>query len=106
MPKEKASITSTPCSGSLVLPLRRKWFEAIREGRKPFEFRLRNDFWRKRLIGKSYQNVIFTLGYPKKGDSSRRIVAPYRGYIETTVVSEEWDNIPQEVFAILTPCHP
>lgn len=67
----------------LVLPLRRKWFEQIRDGKKPF-----------------------TLGYPPKGDTARRIEAPYRGYQETTVTSPEWNNEPREVFAIYTPCHP
>jgi hypothetical protein len=94
---------------TLILPLKRKWFDQIRAGTKPLEFRLKTDYWTKRLVGKSYDRVAFTLGYPKRNernDMERRIEAPYRGYVETTVVSEEWGNVPQEVFAILTPCHP
>jgi hypothetical protein len=84
----------------LILPVKRKYFKQIQEGRKPFEYRLFNDYWKKRLIGKNYNNVIFTLGYPKRTDHSRRIVKPYKGYELQTVTHEEWNFIPQEVFAI------
>ena len=87
---------------TLVLPLKKKWFLAIREGRKPFEFRLRNQYWRSRLEGRHYDRVVFTLGYPRRDDHSRRIEVPYRGYEIQTVVSEEWANEPKEVFAIPT----
>lgn len=84
----------------LVLSLKRKWFEQIRDGVKPFEYRLNNEFWQKRLIGKKYRNVIFTLGYPPKHDKSRRIIKPWLGYQIKTIVSEEWYNVPQNCFAI------
>ncbi len=91
---------------TLILPLKRHWFEQIRDGKKPFEFRLRNAYWTKRLVGRHYDRVVFTLGYPAKSDTARRIEAPYRGYFLTTVTSPEWDNQSREVFAIYTPCHP
>ena len=91
---------------TLTLPLKRCYFEAIRDGKKPFEFRLRTKYWQKRLVGVHYDFVEFTDGYPPKSDTSRRIIAPYRGYHETTVTHSEWGDMPQEVFAILTPCHP
>ena len=84
----------------LILPLKRKWFEQIKAGIKPFEFRLNNEYWQKRLIGKAYDKVIFTLGYPKRDDSERRIVKPWAGYEMQTVISEEWDNEPKDCFAI------
>ena len=84
----------------LILPLKRKWFEQIKAGIKPFEFRLNNEYWQKRLIGKTYDKVIFTLGYPKRDDSERRIVKPWAGYEMQTVISEEWDNEPKDCFAI------
>ena len=84
----------------LILPLKRKWFEQIKSESKPFEYRLNNAYWQKRLIGKTYRNVIFTLGYPKRDDHARRIVKPWAGYEMQTVISEEWDNIPQDCFAI------
>ena len=84
----------------LILPLKRKWFDQIKAGIKPFEFRLNNEYWQKRLIGKTYDKVIFTLGYPKRDDSERRIVKPWAGYEMQTVISEEWDNEPKDCFAI------
>lgn len=84
----------------LILPLKRKWFEQIKAGTKPEEYRLDNDYWRKRLVGKTFDCVILTLGYPKRDDHERRIVLPWRGYTMKTIQSEEWGNIPQRVFAI------
>ncbi len=91
---------------TLILPLKRRWFEQILGGQKSFEYRLKNAYWTKRLVGKHYDRVIFMLGYPKRDDTARRIVAPYRGYVMKTVTSDEWGNKPQKVFAILTPNHP
>lgn len=84
----------------LILPLKRKWFEQIQNGVKPFEYRLRSGYWKIRLEGKSYENVVFTLGYPRRDDVSRRITKPYRGYELQTVISEEWGDKPQDVYAI------
>lgn len=84
----------------LVLPLKRKWFEQIRQGIKPFEYRLKNDYWKKRLEGKHYNNVIFTLGYPHRDDETKRLKKPYLGYEIQTITHEEWGNEPQEVYAI------
>lgn len=84
----------------LILPLKRKWFEEIESGKKRFEYRLDTPYWRKRLVGKTYRNVIFTLGYPKKDDALRRISRPYAGYEMQEITHEEWGGLPQKVFAI------
>ena len=41
---------------NLHLNLKFEYFDAIREGRKPFEYRIDNEYWRKRLIGRKYDN--------------------------------------------------
>jgi len=84
------------------IPLKRKWYEQIVAGTKREEYRLYNDYWRKRLEGRTYRNIIFTLGYPKADDESRHHVVPWRGYVLKTITSEEWNNEPKSVFAILT----
>lgn len=84
----------------LVLPLKRKWFDQVKAGQKLEEYRLDNDYWRKRLIGKQFNRVILTLGYPRIDDHERRIVLPWRGYKMKTIISEEWNQKPQRVFAI------
>lgn len=84
----------------LILPVKRKWFERIRDGLKDEEFRLVTPYWRRRLEGKTFEHVIITLGYPPRHDTSRRLVFPWQGYRMTTITSEEWNNEPRHVFAI------
>ena len=80
--------------------MKRKWFEQVKSGEKVEEYRLRNNYWSKRLSGKTFDRIVLTLGYPKKGCSDRRIELPWHGCVEKTVVSEEWNNQPMDVFAI------
>lgn len=84
----------------LYLPVKGRWFLDIQNGIKPFEYRLYNDYWCRRLIGKTFDRIVITHGYPKRDDMSRRIIKPWADYEIQTVVSEEWDNIPQTCFAI------
>lgn len=84
----------------LVLPLKKEYFDAIRNGDKTEEYRLRNEFWTKRIIGKKFDRVILTLGYPKADDASRRIICPWRSYVIKTITHPHFDNKPVEVFAI------
>ena len=84
----------------LVIPLKAKWFYQIRSGIKTEEYRQIKPFWEKRLIGKHYDEVVFTLGYPKKDDESRRLYFGYSGYQIKTILSEEFGNDPEMVFAI------
>jgi len=84
----------------LILPVKKKWFDLIKSGEKKFEYRLRNEYWKKRLEGKTFSKVVITLGYPKKEDLEKRIEFEWLGYEEIEITSEEWENIPQEVFSI------
>ena len=84
----------------LILPLKRKWFEQIKSGVKHFEYRLYNEYWKKRLVNRKYENIVFTLGYPERDDKSRRIVKPFAGYKIQEIIHEEWGNKQKKVFAI------
>lgn len=85
----------------LVLPLKREYFEQIKSGEKWFEYRLRNEYWRKRLEGHgAYDRVILTLGYPKRDDESRRIERPWRGFKKTTITHPHFGPEPVQVYAI------
>lgn len=84
----------------LRLAVKRKWFEQTKAGLKPFEYRLDNEYWRKRLIGKNYNNLIITLGYPKKTETDKIIVMPYLGYEMQTITHAEFCEKPERVFAI------
>ena len=84
----------------LVLPLKREFFDAIKAGTKTEEFRLRNDYWRKRLEGKTFDRVVLTLGYPKRDDQERRIVLPWKGYRECQITHPLFGSAPVDVYAI------
>ncbi len=84
----------------LHLALKAEYFDAIRDGAKTEEFRLRTDYWRKRLEGRSYDFIELTKGYPKAGDAERRIVLPWRGYRTTAITHPHFGADEVEVFAI------
>lgn len=86
----------------LHINLKAKYFNKIKRGTKPFEFRLKNDYWSKRLINKNYDEVHFKLGYPKSSDMDKIIKIPYLGYEVQTIIHEEFGHKPVEVFAIKT----
>ena len=86
---------------TLQLALKREYFEAIRDGKKLFEYRLYNDYWRKRIEGKDFDEIVLTLGYPKKTDMSRRITRPWKGYIFPTITHKQFGDKPVKVFAII-----
>lgn len=84
----------------LTLPLKAEYFNAIKAGTKPEEFRLRTPFWRKRLEGRTFDRIVLTLGYPSRDDESRRLVLPWRGMRETTITHPHFGPEPVEVYAI------
>ena len=86
----------------LILHLKVKYWNDIKEGNKPEEYRERTPYWIKRIKGRAYERVIFCLGYPAKGDMSKRIIRPYKGYIEKTIKHSHFDNKSTDVFAIDT----
>ncbi|MEQ6327303.1 ASCH domain-containing protein [Pseudomonas chengduensis] len=85
---------------TLHLPLKGEYFDQIKAGTKPEEFRLANDYWRKRLVGRTYDRIELTRGYPKRGDTERRLVLPWRGYRLITITHPHFGDEPVEVFAI------
>lgn len=85
---------------TLCLPLKREYFEAIRGGSKQEEFRLCTPYWRKRLEGIAYQQIVLTLGYPARDNHARRLVLPWRGYVVKTIIHPHFGPDPVEVFAI------
>lgn len=86
----------------LILALKREYFEAIRDGQKIEEFRLVNGYWKKRLEGRKYDNIILTLGYPKSGDESRRIVRKWKDvpFVVKMISHKLFGDEPVMVYAI------
>lgn len=93
----------------IYLSLKKQWFDLIKSGEKRIEYRKLGDFWKKRIFqgtDKPIPFAVFTLGYPKRTDKSRRLFAridkvdigrcPYEGWegqdfyrIHFTLVKEE-----------------
>ena len=87
-------------SKDLHINLKSCYFDDIAAGKKPFEYRLKTEYWRKRLEGKVYQNIQIKKGYPKATDRNRIIVKQYRGYEEQTIIHPHFGPYPVEVYAI------
>lgn len=65
----------------LTLPLKGEWFDMIKSGIKKEEYREINPYWVTRLFPKSerfdvdtFDEIVFTKGYPRKNDQSRRLI--------------------------------
>lgn len=84
----------------LVLPLKAEYFNAIKSGEKVEEYRLATDYWRRRLTHRHFSKIVLTLGYPKRDDSQRRIIKPWRGYVMRTITHPHFGPDPVQVFAI------
>lgn len=84
----------------LTLPLNGKYFDAIKDGTKLEEYRLVTPFWKRRIKDRWYSNVVLTRGYPKKGDSSKRLTREWRGYVIKEITHPHFGNDPVKVFAI------
>lgn len=87
-------------SPTLTIPVNGIYFDQIRAGTKAEEYRLVTPFWTKRLVGRSYDQIVLTRGYPKADDASRRLVKPWRGYVVKTITHPHFGPDPVEVFAI------
>jgi hypothetical protein len=86
---------------SLVLPVKRVYFEQIASGEKQVEYRRCAAHWLNRLENRHYDEVVITLGYPKKDDTSRRIRFAYAGF-RTTVITHEHFG-PDAVLVLAIP---
>lgn len=85
---------------TLTLPLKGEYFDAIRNGTKHEEYREVTPYWLKRLVDRSYDSIVLTRGYPRADDHARRLVKPWRGYIERTITHPHFGPEPVRVFAI------
>lgn len=85
---------------NLQLAVKGEYFDAMIRGEKTEEYRLCNDYWKKRLVNRKYDRLIITKGYPKRDDSSRRIDVPYGGYEIKAITHPHFGDKPVKVFAI------
>lgn len=85
---------------NLQLAVNGEYFDQMKSGKKVEEYRLVNDYWKKRLVNREYDRLIITKGYPKRDDPSRRIDVKYKGCKIKTITHPHFGNNPVMVFAI------
>ncbi|MDO9236188.1 MAG: ASCH domain-containing protein [Aquabacterium sp.] len=84
----------------LHLNLKAEYFDQIKAGVKPHEFRLQTPYWCLRLLGKSFDGIVLKKGYPKAGDPDRTIERPWRGIEQQKITHPHFGANPVAVFAI------
>lgn len=91
---------------TLVLPLKREYFEAILFNRKAEEYRLVGKYWDGRLKGRTFDRIVLTLGYPARDNAERRIVRPWQGYTVKRITHPHFGPNPVDVYAIKVSAPP
>jgi len=84
----------------LTLPLKREYFEQIRDGQKLREYRLVTPYWRRRLDGRSFDGITLTMGYPSINDGTRRLYRAWRGFSIERIQHPHFGPEEVEVYAI------
>lgn len=87
---------------TLHLHVKKKWFDDIKAGRKPNEYRLVNPYWIARLfMAQEYDQINVYCGYPKAGDTERTLTFPWNGVgMLIDFVHAEFGAAPVSVFEI------
>jgi hypothetical protein len=93
---------SAPVHGIVILRLhlKREYWEAIRDGSKPEEYRLATPYWSKRLAGRTYDEIHLMMGYPKRGDESRILKRKWTGVKTKEITHPHFGNETCMVYAI------
>lgn len=86
----------------LILPLKGIYFDQIKSGEKPEEYREATPYWEKRLQGRDYDYVVLTRGYPKGGgvEGETRLTREWRGYRRAVIKHPHFGEGATSVFAI------
>lgn len=84
----------------LVLRLKARWWDDIAAGRKSVELRLQTDHWRRRLIGRTYDEIHLWRGYPPKTDTEKLLRRRWVSVRSVEVTHEEFGPRPVAVFEI------
>ena len=88
--------------GDLHLPLKGEYFDQIARGEKLKQYRLQTAYWKTRLMGRTYDNIVLTRGYPKGGgiEGETRLTRQWRGFAPETLTHPHFGPEPVSVYAI------
>lgn len=84
----------------ITFNLRKNYFEDIKKGIKLKEYRLFNDYWKKRLIDRDYDVIVIKLGYPKNDEYDKILYFKWNKYEIIDLIHDEFGKDPVKVFAI------
>ncbi len=84
----------------LHLNLKKEYFNQIKNGTKKIEYRLKNQYWSKRLKNKEFHKVYIKLGYPKRNQKEKILCFELLKIEEQKITHKEFGNFPVEVYAI------
>lgn len=84
----------------LTLHLKREFWEAIRDGTKTEEFRLRLPYWTRRIDGQAFSGIVLLCGYPKRGDDSRTLRRTWKGCTKKMIRHAHFGQGLVSVYAI------
>lgn len=98
---------------TLTLSLKKQWFDMIKSGEKKEEYREVNRYWIARLVAAmvpftgtvlsftDFGRIVFTLGYPKAGDTERRLTFK-NPRISIGTGRPEWGAVPGKNYFVIT----
>lgn len=98
---------------TLTLSLKKQWFDMIKSGEKKEEYREVNRYWIARLVAAmvpftgtvlsftDFDRIVFTLGYPKAGDTERRLTFK-NPRISIGTGRPEWGAVPGKNYFVIT----
>ncbi len=87
---------------TFVVNVEKGYFEEIRDRVKPYEFRLDNPYWQKRLQDKEFDVLEVRCGYPKNDNKERIVRRKWMGFVKMTITHKHFGKEPVDVFAIRT----
>lgn len=89
-------------SRTLTLNLNGVYFDQILAGEKVEEYRLKTDYWKRRLLGRRYDEIVLLRGYPAGGgvEGKTRLTLPWRGWHWKLIKHEHFGPEPVTVYAI------
>lgn len=91
--------SSKPPLRILHLHLKGEYFDQIAAGTKSHEYRLVS-IWKKRLEGRSFDEIQLHRGYPKRGTPGRTLYRKWNGLQMESRQHPHFGKDPVEVYAI------
>jgi len=85
---------------TLVLHLKKKWFDEIESGKKVVEYRKICDYWKVRLENHKLKRIQIILGYPSILTDENCLGFVFNGFFLCRIKHPEFGNVETDVFAI------